>query len=109
VASKRIHPHVLRHSTAVHILDSGADPSAIRDLLGHASAETTWRYMRVRMERRKTIEACAPRADDDAAVPIWRRDPTLLAQLEAIGRRQDHVERPARRPRRTSTCAAKST
>jgi hypothetical protein len=48
------------------------------------------------MERkRKTIEACAPPADDDAAVPIWRRDPTLLAQLEAIGRRQDYVERPA--------------
>jgi integrase/recombinase XerD len=96
VASKRIHPHVLRHTTAVHMLDAGADPSAIRDLFGHSSAETTWRYTRVRMERkRKTIEACAPRPDDDAAIPVWRRDPTLLAQLEAIGRRQDYVERPA--------------
>jgi site-specific recombinase XerD len=96
VASKRIHPHVLRHTTAVHMLDSGAAPSEIRDLFGHTSAETTWRYTRVRMERkRETIEACAPRGADDAAVPIWRRDPSLLAQLEAIGRRHDYVERPA--------------
>lgn len=93
VASKRIHPHVLRHTTAVHMLDAGADPSAIRDLFGHTSAETTWRYTRVRMERkRKTIEACAPRGADDAAIPIWRRDSGLLAQLEAIGRRRDYVE-----------------
>jgi len=92
------------------MLDSGADPSAIRDLFGHASAETTWRYTRVRMERkRKTIEACAPPPDDDAAVPMWRRDPTLLAQLEAIGRRQDYVERPRRRPPRRGTRAASST
>jgi len=41
IAAKRIHPHVLRHTTAVHMLDAGADPSAIRDLFGHASAETT--------------------------------------------------------------------
>lgn len=95
VAAKRIHPHVLRHTTAVHMLDAGADPSAIRDLFGHASAETTWRYTRLRMERkRKTIEACAPRGADTESVPIWRRDPDILAQLEAIGRRRDYVEPP---------------
>jgi integrase/recombinase XerD len=96
VAAKRIHPHVIRHTTAVHMLDAGADTSAIRDLLGHASAETTWRYTRIRMDRkRKTIEACAPPAEgNDSAVPIWRRDPDLLAKLEAIGRRQDYVASP---------------
>ena len=36
VASKRIHPHVLRHTTAAHALDSGADPSAIRDLFRYS-------------------------------------------------------------------------
>lgn len=43
LAQKRVHPHVLRHTTAVHMLQAGADPSAIRDVFGHASAETTWR------------------------------------------------------------------
>jgi len=87
LTNKRIHPHILRHTTAVHMLDSGADPSAIRDLFGHASAETTWRYARIRMERkRKLIEACTPPdARNDSAAPIWRREPDLMAQLDAIG------------------------
>ncbi len=93
VAAKRVHPHVLRHTTAVHMLDAGADPSAIRDLLGHASAETTWRYTRIRMERkRKLIEACVPpNSSTSPGVPSWRRDPGVLAELEAIGRRPGYV------------------
>jgi len=94
IAGKRVHPHVIRHTMAVHALESGVDTSAIRDLLGHESVETTWRYTRLRMEmKRKAIEACAPsRAADEPSVPIWRRDPDLLARLEAIGRRRDYVE-----------------
>lgn len=96
VAAKPIHPHVLRHTTAVHMLDAGADTSAIRDVLGHESSETTWRYTRLRMEtKRKTMESCSPR-EGAGPVPVWRRDPDLLAQLEAIGRRSDHIE--PRRP-----------
>ena len=94
IANKRIHPHVLRHTMAVHMLEAGADTASIRDLLGHESAETTWRYTRLRMElKRKTIEACAPPcAPGEPPGPIWRRDQDLLAQLEAIGRRGDYVE-----------------
>jgi site-specific recombinase XerD len=95
LAGKRIHPHVLRHTAAVHMLDAGADLGAIGDLFGHASQQTTWRYSHIRMERkRKTIEACAPCGTSDATVPIWRRDPDILTQLEAIGRRRDYVATP---------------
>jgi site-specific recombinase XerD len=95
LADKRIHPHVLRHTAAVHMLDAGADPTAIRDLFGHESEETTWRYTRLRMERkRKTLEACAPPHVDEPSLPIWHQDQDLLSQLEAIGRRRDYVERP---------------
>lgn len=86
VGQKRIHPHVVRHTMAVHMLESGAATSDIRDLLGHESAETTWRYTRVGLERkRKVIESVAPGGRADGA-PIWRNNPGLLAQLEAIGR-----------------------
>jgi integrase/recombinase XerD len=92
VATKRVHPHVIRHTTAVHMLEAGADTSAIRDLFGHESVDTTWRYTRLRMElKRKTMEACAPRSGSESPVPVWRRDPDLLAQLEAIGRRRAFV------------------
>jgi integrase/recombinase XerD len=95
LARKHVHPHVLRHTTAVHMLQAGADPSAIRDVLGHANAETTWRYTRVSLEmKRKAIESYGPdHAAGEPPVPLWRRDSDLLAELESIGRRRRYVER----------------
>jgi site-specific recombinase XerD len=93
VGNKRVHPHSVRHTTAVHMLQAGADPNAIRDVLGHSSSATTWRYARINMEmKRKAIESCTPEASRPRSpVPAWRRDDDLLAQLEAIGRRNDYV------------------
>jgi integrase/recombinase XerD len=91
---KAVHPHILRHTTAVHMLQAGADPSAIRDVLGHASPETTWKYARINLEmKRQAVESYAPIGSKDRSpVPIWHRQPDLLAELEAIGRRRDYVE-----------------
>ena len=101
LAGKRVHPHALRHTTAVHMLQAGADPSAIRDVLGHASAETTWRYTHVSLEmKRRTVESYGPSAaNDESPVPQWRRDPDLLAELEAIGRRRAYVAPESERTR----------
>ena len=93
LANKRIHPHVLRHTTAVHMLQADADPNTIRDVLGHASSETTWRYARIMMDRkRKAIEACSSSGGDlkEQPVPIWHRDGDLLAQLESLGRQANY-------------------
>lgn len=42
---KHVHPHLLRHTFAVHLLQNGADIRHVQALLGHESADTTSRYL----------------------------------------------------------------
>ena len=86
LASKRLHPHSLRHSTAVHLLRAGVDILTISQWLGHASVTTTNRYATTDLEmKRKAIEqaqAIDHTTDDGAA--LWRTDASILAWLEAL-------------------------
>lgn len=82
---KRIHPHVLRHTTAVHLLQAGVDLVTISHWLGHASVETTNRYAAVDMKtKRVAIAKARPIGDVDPAVAAWRTDRTILQWLEAL-------------------------
>lgn len=50
-----IHPHGLRHSKAVHLLESGVDMVTIRDFLGHSSITTTEIYARLTDETKEKL------------------------------------------------------
>jgi len=58
--SKRVSPHTLRHTSAVHLLRAGVDINTIRAWLGHVSLATTNRYAEVDLEMKaKALAACA--------------------------------------------------
>lgn len=54
----KVHPHVMRHSKAMHLLDAGVNLIYIRDFLGHESVTTTEIYARASTEaKRRAIES----------------------------------------------------
>lgn len=82
---KRLHPHSMRHSCAVHLLKSGVDLSTIASWLGHVSINTTNKYATIDLDmKREAIAKAAPPHTDSKPNASWRSNPNILAWLESL-------------------------
>lgn len=64
LAGRRISPHSFRHSTAMHLLQSGVDLTVIQRWLGHVQLATTHTYVEIDLEmKRKALAVCSPPID----------------------------------------------
>jgi len=84
--TRKITPHTFRHTTAMHLLQSGVDLNMIRSWLGHASIETTHEYVEIDLEmKRKTLQSAEkllPKTGKQS--PSWKRDPNVLEWLSNL-------------------------
>lgn len=83
---RKITPHVMRHSCACALLQSGVDLVTVRDLLGHESVRTTNRYTRANMKtKRQALEAFWKNVDLLEGQPTrWAPKPELLEILASL-------------------------
>jgi site-specific recombinase XerD len=86
LARKRITPHVLRHSCAVALLQSGTDVTVIRDYLGHTSVATTGRYITTNLQmKREALQTFWKHAGlEPARTKPWKPKADLLAFLQSL-------------------------
>jgi site-specific recombinase XerD len=81
---KRIHPHSLRHSTAMHLLKSGVDLSTIAHWLGHNSVNTTHKYVTLDLAAKREVLSKAVPVPNVTRCPRWQTDNDLLTWLTSL-------------------------
>ena len=83
---KRLSPHTIRHTTAVHLLNSGVDINVIRGWLGHVDLATTNIYAEINQTTKmKALERCNPTSSvGNPEPPSWKKQEDILSWLESL-------------------------
>ncbi len=83
LAGRAITPHLVRHTTACHLLQAGVDLNTIRAWLGHVSLETTNVYAEIDLEAKAEAIAQCDASPPDRGRP-WKEDKGVIAFLNAL-------------------------
>lgn len=81
-----VSPHVLRHSKAMHLLQSGVNLVYIRDILGHVSVQSTEIYARAdsKYKREALEKASHDIIGNEISEPSWQKDKKLRSFLQSL-------------------------
>jgi len=88
--ARKITPHVIRHTTAVHLLESGVEINVIRAWLGHVSLTSTQRYTEIPPRLKEAaLQLCdvpieATSTGGFPRQPRWQSDEALLTWLDSL-------------------------
>ena len=86
-SARKISPHGLRHTKAMHLLRAGVNMIYIRDFLGHVDISTTEVYARIDAEmKRKVFEEKVPNFTPNTTMP-WEENKDLLQWLTQFGKK----------------------
>ncbi len=82
---KKVGPHTWRHTTAMHLLQSGVDLTVIKNWLGHVNLDTTHTYVEIDLEmKRKALSSCAPACKGNELKRLIKRNSDIICWLESL-------------------------
>ena len=85
LATKKISPHTLRHTTAMHLLQSGVDFTVIKSWLGHVNLSTTHLYVEIDLEmKRKALSRCHPPEKPFGLQRLIKQNRDVISWLQTI-------------------------
>jgi site-specific recombinase XerD len=83
--ARSVTPHTIRHTTAMHLLQSGVELNVIRSWLGHVSIATTNRYIEIDLAMKaKALATCEIGGNGSPPQASWRSDDDILTWLESL-------------------------
>jgi site-specific recombinase XerD len=84
IAAKQVSPHIIRHTTATHLLRAGVDINTIRGWLGHVSLSTTNIYAEIDLEMKAKALAKCELTEGPQNYNHWRDSPSLMEFLRTL-------------------------
>lgn len=81
-----VSPHGVRHTKAMHLLESGGNLIHIRDFLGHEDVETTQIYAKANPEFKRAAIENLYVPPDTPEMPDWRENPNLMRKLKGMSK-----------------------
>ena len=81
-----VSPHVFRHTTALHLIQSGVDIVTVKEWLGHADLKTTSMYMEINIEmKRQALEKCPAPDVKQSNTKNWKQ-PEMMKFLQELSK-----------------------